>query len=162
MKKISYISLCIVLGYFALQLVTPNKQINVKLDFETKLVDGSDFILSKLRGGYVLLDFWGSWCVPCRIDNPKLVALHNKYPKKLTVVSIALEKKYEAAIHAAKADGFTWKNQIIEQHLIIRLSSIANAFGVTEIPTKFLIDPEGNIQSNLSFEEIDSLLSKVD
>ena len=51
-------------------------------DFKTTLIDGSNFKLSDLRGQYVLLDFWGSWCPPCRRDNPNLVSLHKKYGDK--------------------------------------------------------------------------------
>ncbi len=131
-------------------------------DFETTLVDGSSFKLSELRGGYVLLDFWGSWCPPCRRENPKLAALHHRYKEQLTIVTVALEKTKNSWKRAAEKDGFVWKHQIVSQNSFVMLSEIARSYGVTAIPTKFLIDPQGNIVGKLSFEEIATLLDTVE
>ncbi|WP_271785462.1 TlpA family protein disulfide reductase [Aquimarina algiphila] len=127
-------------------------------DFETTLIDGTLFKLSDLKGKYVLLDFWGSWCPPCRKENPKLAALHKKYSDKLTVVTVALEKDNKHWKKASEKDGFVWKNQIVDQNRFVLMSSIARKYGVTEIPAKFLISPEGNIVGKLSFNEIEKIL----
>lgn len=127
-------------------------------DFTTTLIDGTPFKLSDLQGSYVLLGFWGSWCPPCRKENPKLVALHQKYADKLTIVTVALEKDSISWRKAAKRDGFTWENQIVDQNRFVMLSSIARQYGVSEIPAKFLISPEGELIGELSFKQIDSLL----
>ncbi|WP_271765399.1 TlpA family protein disulfide reductase [Aquimarina algiphila] len=127
-------------------------------DFETTLIDGTLFKLSDLKGKYVLLDFWDSWCPPCRKENPKLAALYKKYSDKLTVVTVALEKNNKHWKKASEKDGFVWKNQIVNQNRFVLMSSIARKYGVTEIPAKFLISPEGNIVGKLSFNEIEKIL----
>lgn len=129
-------------------------------DFEAELIDGSQFKLSDTRGKYVLLDFWGSWCGPCRKMNPKLKALHEKYSDKLTVITVALEKEGTQWKAAAKKDGFVWKHQIVTFNRFIFLSEIAQLYGVTEIPAKFIISPEGILLPKMTFDEIDKLLSK--
>ncbi len=133
-------------------------------DFETVLVDGTSFRLSDLRGTYVLLDFWGSWCPPCRKENPKLVELHRKYSDKLTIVTVALEKDDKHWKKASEKDGFVWENQIVDQNSFVMLSSIARKYGVSAIPAKFLISPEGKLLGEPSFEEIENMFSseKVD
>lgn len=128
-------------------------------DFEASLIDGTPFKLSELQGSYVLLDFWGSWCPPCLKESPELVALHKKHSEKLTIVSIALEKNQNTWKKAANKYGYTWKNQIVHQNRFVMLSDIARKYGVTEIPAKFLISPEGKLIGAYSFHQIDELLS---
>ncbi len=128
-------------------------------DFEATLIDGAAFKLSDLQGKYVLLDFWGSWCAPCRKENPKLVALHQKHSDKLTIVTVALEKDASSWKKVAKKDGFIWKNQIVDQNSFVMLSAIARKYGVSAIPAKFLISPEGKLIGKPTFEEIDVLFS---
>ena len=128
-------------------------------DFEAVLIDGTPFKLSDLRGRYVLLDFWASWCLPCRRANPNLAKLQQKYGDKLSIVTIALEKRGEAWKRAAEMDGFTWKYQIVEHQKLVMLSDIARKYGVSEIPAKFLISPEGKLLEKMSFDEIDQFLS---
>ncbi len=130
-------------------------------DFETTLVDGSSFKLSDLRGKYVLLDFWGSWCPPCLKEIPELVELHQKYPENIVIVTIALEKNDKTWKKVADKAGFTWKHQIANQNRFVLMSSIARKYGVSEIPSKFLISPEGKLIGKLSFKEIDKLLTKL-
>lgn len=135
-------------------------------DFEAELIDGTPFKLSELRGSYVVLDFWGSWCGPCRQDNPKLVALYNKYKdtdfddaKGLKVVTVALEKNDRSWKSAAQKDGFVWPHQIVQTARFVIASPIAQAYNVSNLPTKFLIGPDGNIlSSNMSFDYMDRYL----
>ncbi|MHA7056154.1 TlpA family protein disulfide reductase [Aquimarina sp. M1] len=129
-------------------------------DFETSLVDGTPFKLSNLQGKYVLLDFWGSWCSPCIKESPQLVTLHKKYPDDLTIVSIALEKDSESWKKVVAKYGYAWKNQIVDQNRFVLLSDIARKYGVSEIPTKFLISPKGNLIGKYSLKQIDSVLCK--
>lgn len=129
-------------------------------EIQAELIDGSNFKLSELRGNYVLLNFWGSWCGPCRVENPALVELHKRMGDKLKIVTIALEKDASAGVAVSKLDGFAWKHQIVEESSFVMLSSIAQKYGVSEIPTTFLISPEGILLGKKSFEEIEKIITK--
>ena len=125
-------------------------------NFEATLVDGTEFQLSDLRGQYVLLDFWGSWCGPCRRENPNLVQFYKDHKDEVTIVSIALEKNNDYWKHAIMKDGLEWKYHIVERFVFT--SGIAKKFGVSAIPTKILISPEGIILEAESFEEIAEII----
>lgn len=121
-------------------------------DFETKLIDGTNFKLSDLRGNYVILDFWGSWCGPCRSESPKLVALYKKYKSKkfsdaenIYVVSVALEKNDNNWKVVAEKLGIDWKHQVVDKTKFVRFSNLASKYNVTDIPAKFLIGPKGEL-----------------
>lgn len=127
-------------------------------DFETQLVDGTPFKLSQLKGSYVVLDVWGSWCGPCIHEIPELVALHQKYGDRVAFVSVALEKNDRTWEKVAERFGFSWKFQIVEEAPFVLSSSIARAFGVTEIPAKFIITPEGKLISGMDYQQMDEFL----
>lgn len=133
-------------------------------DFTALLADGESFSLSQLKGKYVLIDFWGSWCGPCRKENPNLVTLYNETTDinyvgagGFEIVSIAIETKPESWKKAIHSDGLIWKYQIGE---FDRFSSpIAKLYGVREIPTKYFISPDGLIlMVNPTISEIKSYL----
>jgi len=129
---------------------------------------GEDFKLSQLRGNYVLLDFWGSWCPPCRKENPKLVALYDKYEHRqfenasgFEIVNVAIEKNAKRVLSAIEKDGLRWPYHIIETSKLVLSSPLALSYGVTDLPTKFLIGPDGiMIGRNMSFTEIDAYLAQ--
>jgi len=136
--------------------------------FTTQLVNGENYSLSSSTGNYVLLYFWGSWCGPCIRNAPKLVTISEKYKSKffdenskLEILSVALEKKEKKWKRVVNKFGFNWELQVVQIHKIVLNSSIANKYGVLEIPSKFLIDPDGNIVlSKTSFSEIEQYLEK--
>ena len=165
MKKIPQYSILTILVLFGLfymyTKISAADEGDIAPDFEATLIDGSDFKLSNLQGNYVLLDFWGSWCPPCLKESPELVALHKKHAKRLTIVSIALEKNPNTWKKAVAKYGYTWKNQIVHQNKFVMLSEIARKYGVSEIPAKFLISPEGRLMGQYSFEQMNQVLSNI-
>ena len=149
----------VVVGFFYIKSKAANEG-DPAPEISAKLVDGTSFKLSDLQGDYVLLSFWGSWCGPCRVKTPELIRFHQKYESKLKVVSVALEKDAKAGVAVAKQDGFTWKYQIVEESQFVMMSSTAQDYGVSSIPTMFLISPEGKLLGEKSLNEIEEIISK--
>ena len=109
---------------------------------------GKNFSLSSLRGKYVLVDFWASWCMPCRQENPNVVAAFNRFKdKNFTVLGVSLDKDKNSWIQAIKADQLNW-NHISD--LKYWNSEVVPLYNIEGIPFNVLVDPEGKIvASNL-------------
>jgi thiol-disulfide isomerase/thioredoxin len=100
--------------------------------------------LSSLRGKYVLIDFWASWCGPCRKENPNVVRLYKKYKDKgFTIFSVSLDQDPKAWKAAIAADGLEWPNHVSD--LLGWNSSMPALYGFNGIPHTVLIDKEGKI-----------------
>ncbi|MEP6646089.1 MAG: TlpA disulfide reductase family protein [Saprospiraceae bacterium] len=147
------ISLLLVIGYYAgrAYFLKPHLVQGQKAsDITAQLADGTLFTLSDLKGKYVLLDFWGTWCGPCLQSHPALVQLYNQFHGKafkdasdFEIVSVAVEASDRNWIQVIKTDGLRWPYHILASHLFE--SPVVKAYNVKQLPTKFLLNPEGII-----------------
>lgn len=118
-------------------------------------LNGKKVSLSGLKGKVVLIDFWASWCGPCRQNNPRLVKLYKKYHEKgFEIYGISLDEDIDSWKKAVRHDRLTWI-QVIDDRGWEALS--VSAYGIDMIPTSFLIDREGVIRSiNAEGPELES------
>ncbi len=128
-------------------------------DFSALLADGSTARLSELRGQYVLLQFWGSWCGPCRAENQALAPLYRKFHDRgFEVFSVGIEAQRGRWLRAIESDSLAWRFHTVEP--VDFSGPIAKQYGVRQIPATWLIDPKGTIIGvNLSPEKMDALLT---
>jgi thiol-disulfide isomerase/thioredoxin len=120
-------------------------------DFVKKDMNGRQISLSDYRGKYVLLDFWGSWCAPCRASHPHLKEIYGKYgPKGLVIIGIAEERTQDksAWLKAIQTDGLPWTQIMNDEGK--EQSDVVKLYGIQGFPTKILIDPEGKIVARLT------------
>lgn len=129
-------------------------------DFTLKDVNGNGVSLYSFRGKYVLIDFWASWCVPCRMENPNVVAAYHKFKDKgFEILSVSLD-----------GDAQKWKDAIAKDHLnwthVSELkgwsSTVAQQYAVAAVPSNFLLDPRGVIiAKNLRGEALEKKLEEI-
>ncbi|WP_316822405.1 TlpA disulfide reductase family protein [Pedobacter gandavensis] len=126
-------------------------------DFELKDLDGKAVSLNDFRGKYLLLDFWASWCGPCRKENPNVVKAYDGYKAKgFTVLGVSLDSKEADWRKAVKEDGMPWVQVINDRN-----SNVAGLYEVKAIPSNFLIDPQGKIiATHLRGAELEKALEK--
>ena len=129
-------------------------------DFTQNNIDGKPVKLSDFRGKYVLLDFWASWCGPCRMENPNVVEAYKKFKNKnFTVLSVSLDKAKDAWVEAVKEDSLIW-TQVSD--LKFWYNEVAQKYSIQSIPQNFLIDPKGKIiAQTLRGEDLEAKLKEV-
>jgi thiol-disulfide isomerase/thioredoxin len=123
-------------------------------------LDGKPVSISSFRGKYLLVDFWASWCGPCRGENPNVVAAYNKYKdKNFTILGVSLDQDKASWLQAIKKDGLAWNHM---SDLKYWNSAAVEAYHFDGIPFNVLIDPNGKIiASSLRGPELDAKLAEV-
>lgn len=150
-------------GQNILQFISLNKDLKVGdkyIDFSQDDAFGRTVKLSDFHGKVVLLEFWGSWCGPCRQGNPELVKIYDEFKDRgFEILGVGAEKNREPWIKAIKVDKLSWTNVT---DLKGDKNKAALIYGVSYYPTNFLIDKTGTIISrDLTGNALRERLSKI-
>lgn len=129
-------------------------------DFTLPDQNGNMISLSSFKGKYVLVDFWASWCGPCRMENPNVVAAYQKYKNKnFTILGVSLDKAKEPWLKAIQDDQLTWTHV---SDLKFWESAVVPLYSIDGIPYNVLIDPTGKIVAqNLRGGALEAMLAEV-
>ena len=130
-------------------------------EISMKTPEGKSLSLSSLKGKVVLIDFWASWCGPCRAENPNVVAAYHKYKSKgFDVFSVSLDKDSEKWKQAIQKDHLEWTSHVSD--LMAWQSPVVQLYNFNAIPTNVLIDKKGNIVAkNLRGDELEKKLQEI-
>ncbi len=139
----------------ALNAIKPG---NAAPEFTLKNLAGEEFSLASLKGKYVILDFWASWCGPCRASIPGVKELYAKYKDKgLEIVGISCDRKADDWKKASEEEQLPWINLIDTQDA----DRVATKYAVHYIPSMFLLDKEGKMVGKMNHDELDAKLKEL-
>jgi len=129
-------------------------------DFAQATPEGKMLKLSELRGKVVLIDFWASWCGPCRRENPNVVRMYQQYKDKgFEILGVSLDRDRQRWLDAIQQDGLTWLHVSDLQQWS---NAVAQMYGVSSIPHTVLLDAEGRILArNLRGEALEHKLAEI-
>ena len=131
-------------------------------EFSAKTPEGKDLALSETLGKYTIVDFWASWCKPCRLENPNVVRVYNKYHDKgLNIISVSLDRpgQKERWLRAIEKDQMDWYHV---SNLQFWQDPIPKSYGVRAIPATFLLDEEGTIiAKNLRGQALEDKIAEL-
>lgn len=129
-------------------------------DFNLPDVKGTKVKLSDIKGKYIFVDFWASWCSPCRYQNPKLKSLYETYKSNnFEIVGVSIDSEKEPWIKAVEKDKLTWINVLSEGG---RTSEVSQLYGINGLPDNILINPDGIIvKRNIKADELEKVLGEL-
>jgi peroxiredoxin len=140
-KRFSLFALISLLAFVNIGEVFASQKGEIAPDFVLKSLDGPKVSLSDFKGRYVLVNFWATWCIPCKMEMPSLEELHKHFPnEKLAVLPISNDMFGEKVVRP-----YVEANEFSFTILFDPTLKVSNRYGVVTLPTTFLVDPDGKI-----------------